>query len=153
MKVIMFHVERYPVQEPAPHFRPAGDEVVNFRVDNLERQRVRERRYTALAAAVNANLQPFLTVSNADFLAPALVFCLAEKDKPRFTMANKVRCCRPTKRLAATQVGQRLKNAGLSGGVRAVYQIEAVAQLQVSTFQATKVADFESTNHRYRAAP
>ena len=69
----MFHVERDPIQEPAPQLRAPRHQVVNLRIDHLQRQRVRQRRRPAVSATVDSNLQPVAAVANPEPLSPPLV--------------------------------------------------------------------------------
>jgi hypothetical protein len=96
MKMIMFHVERHPIQKATPHFWPASNEIMNLRIDNLKWQRIGQRRDAAVAATINSNLQPVSAVSNAELPLPPVALRFPEKNKLGLPVANKIRSSRPT---------------------------------------------------------
>ena len=62
-------------------------------------------------------------------------------------MANQVACRCATEGLSPPQIRQRLQKTRLSGGVRTVDQVELGIELQLSVFQAAKIANPETANH------
>ena len=62
----MFHVKRDPVEKPPPEFRPAGDQVVDFRIDHLQRQCLSKRRRPCRALSAYPHLKTVTAVSYAN---------------------------------------------------------------------------------------
>jgi hypothetical protein len=52
----MFHVERHPVEKSPPELRPAGNEVMNLWVDNLQRKGLSQNGSPTSALTPNTNL-------------------------------------------------------------------------------------------------
>ena len=88
----MFHVERNPIEKAPSKLRTTRNQIVNFRIYNLQRQRVCQSRSALATSAVDANLQPLPAVSNPEFLRSSLGLRFAKQHELRLPMPNEVRC-------------------------------------------------------------
>ena len=143
----MFHVERHPVEKAPPQLRAARNKVVDLRVDYLKRQRVGQRRRPAAAIPVDANLQPFPAVTNADSPRPGLAIGRSEQHELRFPVPDQAGRRRAAEGLSAPKIRQRLQEACLPGGVWSKYQVELRAEFQFRFFDAAEVVDPEKPDH------
>jgi len=143
----MFHVERHPIQKPPSKLRPAGDEIVNFGINHLQRQSLRERGRPRCRFTGDPNLQPITAVSHTNTNQALAPLNLTEQNKVVLPVPGQVRRARATKGLSPAQIRQRLQKTRLPGGVGTANQIEARTQNELRFFQTTKISSPKKADH------
>ncbi len=92
LQVAVFHVKRDPVQVATALVRPARDQVVNVRIDDLQGQRLGQRCRPPVALAIYAHFEPQCAVAHTDAGAAPSVLNLSEKDEFILSMTNQLLC-------------------------------------------------------------
>ena len=150
----MFHVKRDPIEVTATLIGCPADKVVHIGVDYLQRQRRSQAGRTAAICTVNTNLQAGSAVTYADAGAGAIVIYLPKKNELLFAVPDQAVCRRPAKGFTAPEIGDRLQNARLARGVRAVDQIESGVRFELNGRQAAKIRRRKFANrHSVSPAP
>ena len=71
--IVHYHLKRGGVtrviETALDGLRASGNEVMNLRIDDLQRQCIRQRRHPAVATPVNANLKAVLAVPDTELSA------------------------------------------------------------------------------------
>jgi hypothetical protein len=97
-------VERHPIQESPPLFRPAGHEIVNLRVYNLQRQRLGQGGCAGGIFAADSNFEPLSAISNANVNLSFRTLHLAEKNEAVFSVLCEICCAGAPEGLTPAQI-------------------------------------------------
>ena len=87
-------------------------------------------------------------VAHANLLRPTVPLDQAEEHELLLAMLDQLCGVGATKRFPPPQIGERLQEARLPGGVITVNQIEVRPKLQLDVFQAAKMAGLERAYHK-----
>jgi hypothetical protein len=136
-------VERYPVGVTPPKFRAAGHQLMDIRVDDLQRQERRQLRRTSRCVAVDMDFPATLAVPHAQRRLPRARIYAAKQHKLFVTIAHQVlRACAP-KRTSAAQISDGFQNAGLAAGVGAANQVVGWLRPEFDRLKTAKIRAFD----------